>query len=387
MNKVIIINLNGNAYQLEEGGYDALRSYLDAAARRLEGNPDRDEIIADIEQAIADKIRALLSAAKTVVVTKEVGDIIEEMGPVEASGSPGDPPPGAGEKRGFQAAGSPGEPPETPKRLYKIRDGAKVCGVCNGLAAYFNIDVTIVRIVFAFLVFAWGSGLLLYIVMALILPSATTPAEIAAAHGTPSATAEEFIRRAREGYYEGMRSFGDKRARREWKRRFKSEMRGWKKDFQQQVHASADSWRHAWHPNSPPGTPPPAPGAWYPVSTLLHTLLTILLVCALVSLATTHRLFGWWLPGGIPFWGWILIIVALYNFLLCPIRALHGPQPSGYGNGPFRCFWHICMWVGIIWFVIWLLNGHSGDFRDTLEHLPLKLRHAADSVGDWWNQQ
>ena len=53
MNKVITINLHGNAYQLEEAGYDSLRAYLDDAARQLEGNPDKDEIIADIEQAIA----------------------------------------------------------------------------------------------------------------------------------------------------------------------------------------------------------------------------------------------------------------------------------------------------------------------------------------------
>jgi len=42
MNRVIPINLNGNAYQLEESGYEALRAYLDHAARRLESNPDKD---------------------------------------------------------------------------------------------------------------------------------------------------------------------------------------------------------------------------------------------------------------------------------------------------------------------------------------------------------
>ena len=83
MNKVITINLNGNAVPLEEDGYEALRSYLDTAARRLEGNPDKDEIIADIEQAIAEKFRAHLSAYKTVVVTKEVEHVIAEMGPVQ----------------------------------------------------------------------------------------------------------------------------------------------------------------------------------------------------------------------------------------------------------------------------------------------------------------
>lgn len=384
MNKVITINLNGNAYQLEDRGYDALRAYLDTAARRLEGNPDKDEIVADIEQAIADKFRALLSATKTVVVEKEVEDIIGQMGPVEdASGSPEDPRPGAGSSATgasdtFRSAASPGGPAATPRRLYKIREGAKVSGVCNGLAAYFNVDVAIVRIVFAFLVFAWGSGLLLYLVMACVLPSASTPEEIAAAHGTHSATAQEFIRRAREGYYEGMKTFGDKKARREWKRRFKNEMRGWKKDFQQQMHQGADSWRTHWQQWGP--------RSYSPFAALLHALLTILFVCALFSLATSHRLFGWWLPAGIPFWAGILIVVALYKFLVCPLKAMNYPA---YGSpwGPFSCLVHICIWIGVVWFVIWLCNGHGGDFRDDMEHLPAKLHHAAISLRDWWNQQ
>jgi len=62
MNKVITINLDGTAYQLEEGGYDALRSYLESASARLQGNPDRDEILSDIERAMAEKFRALLGS-------------------------------------------------------------------------------------------------------------------------------------------------------------------------------------------------------------------------------------------------------------------------------------------------------------------------------------
>ena len=80
MNKVIAINLGGNAYQLEEGGYDALRAYLETAAARLQGNPDRDEILSDIERAIAEKFRALLASHKTVVVTQEVTAVLAEMG-------------------------------------------------------------------------------------------------------------------------------------------------------------------------------------------------------------------------------------------------------------------------------------------------------------------
>lgn len=45
-----------------------------------------------------------------------------------------------------------------------------ICGVCAGLAEYFNIDVSIVRLLAVLLAFSVGSGILAYIVAAIILP-------------------------------------------------------------------------------------------------------------------------------------------------------------------------------------------------------------------------
>jgi hypothetical protein len=153
------------------------------------------------------------------------------------------------------------------------------------------------------------------------------------------------------------------------------------------MNQGADSWRAQWHQYWGPRPPSSGPDPYSPFAALLHTLLTILFVCALFSLATTHRLFGWWLPGGFPFWIWILVMVALYKFLVCPLRSVYSPYYGYPRHGPFSCLLHACMWIGLIWFVIWLCCGHSGDFRDTMEHLPAKLHHAADSLRDWWNQQ
>ena len=141
MNKVITINLGGNAYQLEEGGYDALRAYLETAAARLQGNPDRDEIVSDIERAIAEKFRALLASHKTVVVTKEVAAVLAEMGPIEADS-------GASSANGHGAAAEERAAWRggTPRRLYRIHEGAMIAGVCNGIAAYVNVDPTLVRL-------------------------------------------------------------------------------------------------------------------------------------------------------------------------------------------------------------------------------------------------
>ena len=56
------------------------------------------------------------------------------------------------------------------KRLYKTDDNKIICGVCAGLAEYFNVDPTIVRLLWAALICCAGTGLLLYFVCALIFP-------------------------------------------------------------------------------------------------------------------------------------------------------------------------------------------------------------------------
>ena len=56
------------------------------------------------------------------------------------------------------------------KRIYKADDG-KIFGVCKGIAEYFDIDPTLVRLAWAVLICCFGTGFFLYILCALILPS------------------------------------------------------------------------------------------------------------------------------------------------------------------------------------------------------------------------
>src|SRR5690606_7611420 len=86
MRKVTLGSLGGNAYQLEDGAHDAVSTYLERAARALSANPDRTEILADLEQAIADKCDSFLGKHKNVISAAEAAQIIREMGPVQANG-------------------------------------------------------------------------------------------------------------------------------------------------------------------------------------------------------------------------------------------------------------------------------------------------------------
>ena len=56
-----------------------------------------------------------------------------------------------------------------PKRLYKGHE-KMLCGVCSGIAEYFNLDPTLVRLAAVALTIWWGSGLIAYIVAAIIMP-------------------------------------------------------------------------------------------------------------------------------------------------------------------------------------------------------------------------
>ena len=71
------------------------------------------------------------------------------------------------------------EPSNGSKRLYRIRDGRLVAGVCAGLAAYFGIDPTLVRLGFVFLTVFGGFGILLYLGAWLVIPDETDGASIA----------------------------------------------------------------------------------------------------------------------------------------------------------------------------------------------------------------
>lgn len=57
------------------------------------------------------------------------------------------------------------------KRLYKIEEGKKLCGVCGGIAEYFDVDPTLIRLLWVILVLCVGTGILVYIVAALIMPN------------------------------------------------------------------------------------------------------------------------------------------------------------------------------------------------------------------------
>src|SRR5215472_16781088 len=88
MQRVVSINLNGNAYQLEESGYNALFAYLDARDTQIQDDPDRVQKMADLEREVAEKCAACLTPTKSIVTAVDVDRIIREFGPIPVDAEP-----------------------------------------------------------------------------------------------------------------------------------------------------------------------------------------------------------------------------------------------------------------------------------------------------------
>ncbi len=191
MHKVVTINLNGKAYQLEEAAFTSLRAYLDQVDKSLTDNPDKSEIMADFEQAIADKCQAYLSDHKNVITGVEVDKIILEMGPVNGGDK-------SEAKVDGEADANKDEPPS--RRLYQIKEEAMISGLCAGIGAYFKIDPTWVRIIWVILtILTSGAWIAVHVVLMLVVPVAKTPEEKAQAYGE-NFSASDFLDKARAKY-------------------------------------------------------------------------------------------------------------------------------------------------------------------------------------------
>jgi phage shock protein C len=70
----------------------------------------------------------------------------------------------------MQAGLAKGGAMDPTRKLYRSKTNRKLAGVCGGLAQYFNIDATLIRVLFVLLAVLGGSGLVLYVAMWIIVP-------------------------------------------------------------------------------------------------------------------------------------------------------------------------------------------------------------------------
>ncbi len=175
MKKVININFQGQVIPIEETAYEMLQNYVASLRKYFANEEGRDEIINDIESRIAELFGEQLKKGIPCITDDEVTRIMNSMGrpedfdATEETASAG---PKAEEAEPNFAGTGPGYAgPEGRGRLYRDEQDKVLGGVASGLANYFKIDPAIIRVIFVALFFGGGSGLLVYIILWIILPS------------------------------------------------------------------------------------------------------------------------------------------------------------------------------------------------------------------------
>jgi phage shock protein PspC (stress-responsive transcriptional regulator) len=369
MHTVIIVNLNGNAFHIEEPGYASLRAYLDGASVQLKDNPDKSEILADLEQAIADKCAHYLQPHKNVLTVAEIDTVLKEMGPVqsEASGAGAAPDPA---QRPSSAGGESGAS-GAPRRLYQIREGAMLSGVCTGIAAYLNVDVTVIRIGFVVLTLLTGGlWIIAYLVMMLVIPFAHTDEERAAAAGTPF-NAQEVIDRAKKHYgqFKNDREWRQhwRQQRREWRRRWHDGAYWWAHNLQRNVHQFSTQTSYFSQVFT---------GLMIPLFALVRLTLFCLFIAALVALTTTGALLGVTLAPSMPLWVAALLLCLGYGLIASPLhharRAIY-MQRGGYHQEWFAA-WDGLFSVGLLALVAWVAYTHVPQVHEFFQHFPENIQ-------------
>ncbi len=183
MKKTISINLAGSNFYIDEDAFAKLDAYLTSVKAHFAKYPDSDEIVSDMEGRLAEHFAATENEAQRVISAADVDHMIRVMGTVADFA--------AEEGETKSEPNIDVEASETAqKRLYRNPDDAVIGGVCSGIAAYFGIDPTIVRLLFGLSVFVGGFGAVLYLILLIITPEAKTPAEKLRMRGEPVTLAQ-----------------------------------------------------------------------------------------------------------------------------------------------------------------------------------------------------
>ena len=174
MNKTISISLAGFSFIIEEQAYEKLNKYLQALRNSLEKD-EADEVMYDIEIRIAEIFRENLDK-REVVNSDDVEKVIAQIGTPEAI---------EGQSEENTEHENPQE--KTRKELFRDMKRGKIAGVCAGLAQYFGMDISLMRIIWI-LVFIFTVGfvsVVAYVILWVVLPEAETASDFLKMQGKP----------------------------------------------------------------------------------------------------------------------------------------------------------------------------------------------------------
>jgi phage shock protein PspC (stress-responsive transcriptional regulator) len=177
MKRVETISINGIIFSITDDAFRTLSDYLESLYKYFEHEEGGNEIITDIEARIAELLTERMGGTVRAITDEDVLHVIETLGALEDitnsdNGETGNIPPYSNPKKHH-------------KRLYRDLDNNVLGGVCAGIAAWLEINIIIVRLIFVACFLFYGISIVVYFLLWIIIPLAKTTAQKLEMHGEP----------------------------------------------------------------------------------------------------------------------------------------------------------------------------------------------------------
>lgn len=182
MKKVINIGIGGATFVIDEDAYQRLDAYIERFREKVHMGLQTNEVIDEVEIRIAELFTEYLGPRQEVVNIAIVNKVISQLGL----------PDGTDADKEFMSNENKNSM-KPVKKFFRDPDCKTIAGVCGGLAAYLDVDVTLIRIVFLVALICGSLGFWVYVIFWIVAPMAKTASDKCEMRGLPI-TAENLKR-------------------------------------------------------------------------------------------------------------------------------------------------------------------------------------------------
>lgn len=177
MKRVLNVGIGGKTFVIDEDAYSRLEQYLYNFRNRTQMGHQTKEVMDDLESRIAELLTESLDSKREVVNLAMINRIVSQLGMPDGSRE--------SEYEYERGYDNQNYDWKTTKKFFRDPDTKVFGGVCGGLAAYFGVDVMLIRILFV-IAFVCGSlGFWVYIIFWIIAPLASNAAQKCEMRGIP----------------------------------------------------------------------------------------------------------------------------------------------------------------------------------------------------------
>lgn len=182
MKKVINVGIGGRTFVIDEDAYHRLDAYIERFREKVHMGTQTKEVIEEVEIRIAELFEEYLGPRQEVVNIALVNKVIAQLGLPDGTD--------ADKEFMFNEKDNTMRP---VKKFFRDPDCKTIGGVCGGLAAYLDVDVTLIRIIFLVALICGSIGFWVYVIFWIVAPMAKTASDKCEMRGLPI-TAENLKR-------------------------------------------------------------------------------------------------------------------------------------------------------------------------------------------------